>query len=565
MFRLGSAYENFLHRLHARLCALGRFESSLVFAPEPRLIGSVVRGQKILAGELPLAGHLVKLSVADLWKASAPEAAFEQELHGFLWLDDLAAVGGSAARDLARIWLEQWIAQYGRGAGVGWTPQITAWRLLRWLCHAPFLLEGENAYHGRAFYRLLGQKALFLSRRWRCVSPGVARLETLTSLICACTSLQGMGRHISPASAALARECQQQITAQGGIGSRNPTELLHVLSLLTWAAQALRESGKTPAKAHTEAIRHTVPCLRLLRHADGGLARFHGGQRGREGQLDRALATSGIRTRPAGGMLMGYARLSSGRSSVIVDAAPPPAKGAAPKAHASTLAFEMTGGRGPIVVNCGAGTPFGKEWHRAARATPSHSTLVLDGVSSARLATPPPADWRQEAFTQAPHEVQAALKHLPSGLMFEGTHDGFLRTYGLVHTRKLHHALGGETLGGTDTLAAPSSPARAQFDRIFQQRQPRGISFHIRFHLHPEARPTIDRARNAVSIVLGSAEEVWMFRHDGTALMTLEPSFYADDDMTTPRESQQIVLFGKVSGYLGRVSWTLSRQAAPPS
>ena len=88
-----------------------------------------------------------------------------------------------------------------------------------------------------------------------------------------------------------------------------------------------------------------------------------------EGRLDHALAESGNKTRQADGLAMGYARLSAGRTSVVIDASPPPSGVSALNAHASTLAFELTSGRRPVIVNCGSGASFGEDWRRFGRAT----------------------------------------------------------------------------------------------------------------------------------------------------------------------------------------------------
>ena len=82
---------------------------------------------------------------------------------------------------------------------------------------------------------------------------------------------------------------------------------------------------------------------------------------------------------------MGFARLSGGRTTVIVDAASPPGGAAGGLAHASTNAFELTSGRRPLIVSCGSGAPFGPDWRLAGRATASHSTLAVEGFSSSRL------------------------------------------------------------------------------------------------------------------------------------------------------------------------------------
>jgi len=114
-----------------------------------------------------------------------------------------------------------------------------------------------------------------------------------------------------------------RICAQDWVWS-NPEELLDVFALLTWAAQSLREAAMTPPAEMLEAMEKIAPTLRTLRHSDGALARFHGGGRGVDGRLDQALVTSAVKRALPDGLSMGFARLSGGRTSVIVDASPPP-------------------------------------------------------------------------------------------------------------------------------------------------------------------------------------------------------------------------------------------------
>ncbi|MCB2140404.1 MAG: heparinase, partial [Rhodobacteraceae bacterium] len=118
-------------------------------------------------------------------------------------------------------------------------------------------------------------------------------------------------RHLPKAAAALARHCDRQVDSDGAVPSRNPQELMEVLTLLTWAEAALTDAGRDVPAALRGAIERIAPTLRALRHADGGLARFHGGGRGAEGRLDQALAAAGGRAITAHGLAMGYARLAA--------------------------------------------------------------------------------------------------------------------------------------------------------------------------------------------------------------------------------------------------------------
>ncbi|THH36748.1 heparinase [Aliishimia ponticola] len=545
-----------LDRIHARLATRAKASSAFVTAPEPRTIGSFARGRQLVAGNFLFAGYLVTAENQSIWEITPPDSAFKAELHGFAWLDDLAAVGDLKARATATEWLWAWIDRYGGGVGPGWTPDLTGRRLIRWINHAIFLLRGQESAQSKAFHRSLAQQTLFLSRRWHSAAPGLPRFEALTGLIYAGLALEGLERLAEPAVAALAKECDAQINEEGGVPTRNPQELLEVFTLLTWAAAALSEAEKPLPKAHLGAIDRIAPTLRTLRHADGSLARFHGGGRGMEGRLDHALAASGVKTRAPDGLSMGFARLSAGRTSVIIDASPPPTGAASFNAHASTLAFEMTSGRRALIVNCGSGASFGADWRRAGRATPSHSTLCLDGYSSARLGDADRVTAR-EMLVDTPTHVPIEISHASDGLRFQGGHDGYVATHGLTHARTLELTFDGRGMAGEDLLLALEDADRRRFDKAMNQKKLDGIPFDIRFHLHPEAHATLDLGGAAVSVVLKSGE-VWVFRSEGQPV-TLEPSVYLESNRLKPRASQQIVLSGKAVDYATRVRWSLSK------
>ena len=89
----------FQNRLYARLSQRRKAARGFAGQPEPRTVGSFARGRQLVAGNLLFAGFLVEAQDTDLWDVAAPNAAFDDERHGFAWLDDLAAVGDARARE----------------------------------------------------------------------------------------------------------------------------------------------------------------------------------------------------------------------------------------------------------------------------------------------------------------------------------------------------------------------------------------------------------------------------------------------------------------------------------
>ncbi|HMO06431.1 MAG TPA: heparinase II/III family protein [Paracoccaceae bacterium] len=542
----------------ARAAARSAPATGFVSSPEPRSIGMHARGRQLVAGHFTLAGRLIEAPGVPLWDALPPDPAVLAEAHGFLWLDDLAALGDAPARARARDWTWGWIDRYGRGQGPGWAPDLTGRRLIRLINHALFLLSGQGRAESQAFFAALAAQVSFLDRRWHATRPGLPRFEALAGLVYAALALTGTEARVGAAVAALAAECEAEVDAGGGLPTRNPEELLEVFTLLTWVVQAIAASGRAPEPALSAAIARIAPCLRTLRHADGTLARFHGGGRGAEGRLDAALAASGVRGVPGLGPAMGFLRMSGGRTSVIVDAADPPAGRAGRSAHASTLAFELVSGRRAVIVSCGSGAAFGGEWRKAGRATASHSTLSLEGYSSSRFGR-----GLGDAMAEVAHVVMARPMAGLEGTGLTLAHDGWTRTHGLTHTRQLFLSHDGRMLEGVDALAPATEEDRARLSAVMVRRGGEPLRYALRFHLHPDADLSLDMGGTAVSIALRSGE-VWVFRGEGGQVLTLEPSVYLERGRLKPRPARQIVLPGVVTGESGLTGWTLAKAQDTP-
>ena len=550
-----------MNRLQARLAARAKPATGFISNPEPKMIGHYARGRQLLAGNFLFSGHLIEAPGVSLWEAAERVTTSTNSAHGFAWLDDMAAVGDGRARISAQAWLQDWIARYGDGRGAGWTPDITGRRLIRWIAHGFFLLRGAKKDASQAYFTSAAQQAIFLSRRWKAARPGLPRFEALAGMIYAGLSLQGMESRVAPAIAMLTRDCKTQIGPDGGIASRNPEELLEILTLLSWVETALRGADRDVPQALISAMQRIAPTLRALRHSDGGLARFHGGGRGLDGWLDQALAAVGTLEQPDRSLHMGFGRLTSGRTSVMVDVDVPPKGAAAAVAHASTLALELTSGRRPLIVNCGSGAHFGQEWRRAGRATPSHSTLCLEGYSSSRINI---TKTGAELLQDGPVEVQSEFSALNDGTRLATAHDGYRRTHGLTHVRTLDLTSDGRGLAGEELLTTLSAADEPIFDRALDREKLQGIPWSVRFHLHPEVEAAVDLGGAAVSLTQKSGE-IWVFRRDEGAQISLEPSVYLENGRLRPRGTQQVVLSGRTLAYATRIRWSLSKAHDSPT
>ncbi len=543
-------------RLVARRMIVARAPKAFISHPEPKTIGSFARGQQLVAGNFQFSGNVIEAPGRPIW-AISQEPHIIEEIQGCAWIDDLAATGTAAGQRTLQGWIAEWIRLYGGGSGPGWRPDLTGQRLTHWISHAITIMRGQDKRPTEAFLRSVARQSNFLARTWRSAPKGLPRFQALTGLIYASLAIEGMEGALNPNIRRIGKECAKQVRPDGSLDSRNPEDLMEVFSLLVWAKLVLEETGHSPDPRHVAAIERIAPTLRNLRIGDGGLVRFHGGGRGSDGKLDQALAESGVRTRATTETRMGFARLASGRSIVVLDAAAPAAGSMSARAHASTLAFEMSSGRHPLITSVGPGRLFGADWERDARETYSHTTLTVHDMSSSEFWKSGYAgDTFGQRLSRRPAKIKLDRANDVSGIWVLASHGGYVPKFGLTHERRLYLSPDGRDFRGEDTLRSEGPTAFRTLHEM-QEQLGGGVRFALHFHLHPDVTASLDMSGHAVSLKLPS-EEVWVFRQSGGE-MALEDSAYLDPARLRPRSSLQIVVRSTVADDEAQVTWALTR------
>jgi uncharacterized heparinase superfamily protein len=547
------------NRIWARRARIGGRPEVAAALPEPVLLGDAERGQALVDGRWKALGRRIDVGGASIWQVALPDPRLEAERQACLWLDDLAALGNRAARTMAQGWVQDWITRFAGGAGPGWQPESAGRRAKRWAVHATLLTRDLDPGGTDRFWRALAAHQRYLDRAWPRAPDGLPRLRALAGLVWSGIVLPHPGH--GAALAEIAALADALIDPEGGTPSRAPEDLAEILILLIWTARLLEDAGQHAMAPHLQAIVRAVPVVRPLRMPDGGMARFHGGGAGAPERLDQALAELRLVAQPKPRLPMGFARLAGGRLVVVMDGAAPPAGGHAVRAHAATLAFEMSAGRERLVVNAGPGAAFAGAWSLLARQTAAQSTVEVDGRSSALLsARGLAARTFGPSLSEGPALVSVRQAQDATGQWLLATHDGYVPSHGILHERRLFVDARGREVRGEDILTVADARARARYDRM----APAGrLPFAARFHLHPDVTPALDPARQIVLLTLPS-EAVWMFRFSGGTL-DLEDTVYFDPARATPIPAKQVVVRAEVVEYLGQVTWSFGRIAEAPS
>lgn len=509
----------------------GRTPKAIRPVPPDPWTGIPENGHHIVEGRFPFAGRHLEIAGFEGLPADlcGPARDF---LHGFTWLRDLRACGGERGTARARGLIDGWLARYGRWQTDAWQAAVLADRLIAWLRHLDFVTAGTDDAFALRLRTALAVHMRHLRRLVAHRVPDARRLHALVALCHGGLALPGFEGHLDTGLRLLEQEIARQVWPDGGHIERCPATQAQVLGDCLDLRAALLAADQDVPDWLQGAIDRMPPLLRALRHGDGGLALFNGGDEGRREVLDALFARAKARGKPlSSAPHTGFHRLAAGRSVVIVDAGPPPPPGSDRTAHAGTLSFEFSVGRERIVVNCGTHAEADPQWTWALRSTAAHSTLVVDDVNSADLLA-------GGGLKRRPVDVNASRREFDGNLLIEASHDGYRKPFGLIHRRSIFLAADGEDLRGEDEISGPG-----------------GKSFAIRFHLYPRVQASLLSEGSGV-LLKTAAGNGWRFRAEGGAL-SLEESIYWGTE--TPRRSQQIVLAGRLEGQGVTAKWRFSR------
>lgn len=522
-----------------RLWPFGRNGATrLLFAPHDLRTADPTIAGDVYAGYYTFAGRTQRSHGESPFDVEPPSEAWAEALYGFGWLRHMRAADTAIARANARSLVEDFIAKRRHRHDIARRPAVAARRLISFLSHSPLLLEGaDHAFYER-FLRHVAHLADRLGLALAGAVEGSDRLNGLIAITLAAICLDGQDARRRRAETLLSDELDEQILPDGGHLSRNPRLLIELLLDLLPLRETFSARGLEPPRGVLTAIERIMPHLRLFRHGDGSIALFNGMGITAPDVMATLAAYDDARGRPTEhAAYSGYSRLAAERSIVIADAGAPPRGAYSVEAHASCLAFEFSSGAQRIIVNCGASRFGPPELRLAARSTAAHSALVLNDRSSANFGMV----LGEMRVVSGPRDVRVARQDGADGPEWVASHDGYRRSLGAVHSRRLLLARDGATLSGEDEVTLGGGretlPAAA------------------RFHLHPNVRASLVREGSGALLALASGE-VWSFDAGGLPIALEESIFLAASDGRR-RTEQLVIAFDAAT--TPRVTWRLTR------
>ncbi len=511
--------------------------------PPDSLTGDRALGQEILNGNYSMFGHFQHLG--DLpWRNTRLSDQKIRQLHRFGFLADLKALGTADAADKGRDLMTRWINDYGRWHTSAWAPEIIGGRLVNWLRTFDFLHNEKQPGFQLTFLESCAVQIRHLARSIELAPADSQAIEAAEGLILGALCLNGMETVLENGLAALEIALEHQIFADGGHFERNPTVQFQVMVRLIRIRDTLNAAQLNSPHFLQHAIERMAPMLRAYCHTDGRLALFNGSGEGDSKAIAHIIGQTGSKAKGlTSAPHTGYQRAEAGNSVLIADAGAAIVAAANHNAHAGLLSFEFSHKQHRLIVNCGASSNIVDRWNLAMRATAAHSTLCINDTNALEIL-----EKGHQSHTRSPLDTHVSCRrNVAEGSTFlQMRHDGYRKTFGLVHARDIYLSSDGTDLRGCDTLKL-----MVEHMGLYAR------TFVVRFHLHPHISAEI--LGNQTSALLKvSNKEGWRFRCSGGQL-SIEESVYLGSP-GSQRKSLQIVISGSLNTQDLEIKWSLIKE-----
>ena len=515
----------------------------LVAVPRDHVHGERSRGDALLAGRFTVGSETLPLKDLDFGQVGANGALAEQ-LQGFSWLRDLAAAASreKGAR-LAEAMVGRWLLAHGARVDGAWTAHLWGERILFWTAYAPYILSSSDSGYRSALLNTIARGARHLDSNADKAAAGLDRVTAWCGVVAAGLLIQGGVPRVARGEAGLARALASAQFDDGGLISRSPFEQMQLVDRFGLLRACYVAAKQTIPDGIEAAAQASLAALYGVIMGDGAMSSWQGCGPSEPARLTALIDGCGLRARPlrqARGW--GYQRMSALGTILVLDAAPPPPPKLAEQGSASTLAFELSDGAQRLVVNCGGPGPLPTdlpaELVQGLRTTAAHSTLVLSDTNSTNIGSDGSLGKGVEDVTIDRTEDNDASR-------LETSHDGYVRTFGLIHKRSLMLGNDGKELRGADQLIAKG-----------RKKIREGAPYAVRFHLAPGVEATIT-ADGMGAILRSKNAPPWNFRCRGGNL-TSEESLWIDG-RGQPHRTIQLVIVGEVSALGGEIGWQFRR------
>jgi len=500
---------------------------SLYYKPSPNLLDCLIKYER-------KKNKIEDFYVNSIWTNKKISLKDYKKLHSFFWLFSLDL---KSSKKITQSIILNWIDSNQNYNSKNWELDTLSKRIISWISNSKLSYEdGDDKYKNNFNTNIKKQVNHLINE--------INRSSWVDDKMigCAAITLTGLSykdeKYLNFGLNLLKTIINFSFDQDGFPKSRNIRKLTFYLKYFILIREWLKESQNEIPEYLNEIIFLLGQSYNFVWQKINQNLLFNGNNFNDNYDFDKYLKFHNYKFKNEKNEYGGYAILKNKNIILSVDIGSSPEKKFSQDYQSGALSFEIYFKNTKLISNAGYFQNYKHQLNSISKSTATHSTLCIDNRSSCKF--------KKESDGLV--KIEKGIKILKKNIISEkdywcvsGSHDGYLKNYGIIHERKIEFFSDLNKFSG--------------IDKLLKKRNFKSLNFEIRFHFEPGTK--ITKTQEGKSILIEIDNSGWKFTCNNH-LIDVETGLYFGNKNSFV-ENQNIFISGITRNEEQEIEWEITK------
>ncbi len=453
---------------------------AIEYKPSPNLLDCLIKYEK--------KNNIDNYYLNSIWSNREINEIDYKKLHNFFWL---FTIDLKSSKKITQSIILNWIETNHKYNSRNWEIDILSKRVISWISNSRLSYDESDQSYKEKFNSSIKKQINHLINE-------ITRSRWVNDKMVGCSAITLVGltykdnKYLNYGLTLLKKIINSSFDIQGFPKSRSIRQLIFYLKHFILIREWLKESQNEIPDYLNEIIYYLGQSYNFIWQDTNKNLLFNGNHKNTNTNFDKFLDFHKYKFKKENYEYGGYVILKNKNIILSTDLGGSPEKKFSSDYQSGALSFEIFYNNCKLISNCGYFQNYKHQLNSISKSTATHSTLILDNRSSCNL----------KKDVDGILKVNKDLKILKKNIINDkkvwciiGSHDGYLKEYGVIHERKIEYSPDKFLFIGTD--------------KLIKKKKFKSSNFEIRFHFDPNVK--ITKTQDEKSILIELENSGWRF------------------------------------------------------
>ncbi len=461
---------------------ISKIDNALIeYKPSPNLLDCLIKYEK-------KKNNIENYYLNSIWSKKEINERDYKKLHNFFWL---FTIDLKSSKKIIQSIILNWIETNQNYNSKNWEMDTLSKRIISWISNSRLSYDDSDQSYKEKFNANIKKQANHLINE-------ITRSRWVDDKMIGCSAIILTGltykdkKYLTYGLNLLQKIINFSFDNKGFPKSRNLRQLIFYLKYFILIREWLKESQNEIPNYLDEIIFYLGQSYNFIWQNTNKDLLFNGNHSNENHNFDKYLKFHNYKFKNNNNEHGGYVILKNKNIILSFDLGSSPEKKFSNDYQSGALSFEVFFNNEKLISNCGYFQNYKHQLNSISKSTATHSTLILDNRSSCNLKK------SSDGILKVNQDLKVLRKSVVSEKKYWkiiGSHEGYLKKYGVVHERKIEYFFDSYKFLGTD--------------KILKKKKFKSSNFEIRFHFEPDVKITKTQDINTILIELENSG--WKF------------------------------------------------------